>query len=228
MLKKQSGLVCEAGRFHSSSLYMESSELVDYLIARGVLKTPRIIEAFRDVDRAHFVPEEYRRLAYDDAAFPIGYGATISQPYTVAFMLELLSPAPGNIILDIGSGSGWATALLAHITGEAGKVYGMDVSSDLVRASENRIGYHYPELLERISFFSMNAKNGLPQYAPYDRIMAAASLLKRIPLSWKDQLEIGGTIVAPVKDSIAVVKKTQKSEYETEIHPGFVFVPFQE
>lgn len=206
---------------------MKNDVLVRDLINRGVLKTPHIIEAFRRVDRAHFVPEEYREFAYADAALPIGFGATISQPYTVAFMLELLSPAPGNSILDIGSGSGWTTALLAHIVGEVGNVYGIDVSPELVRASENRVGYHYPELAERISLVSMNAKNGLLQYAPYDRIIAGASLLKLIPLSWKDQLNIGGRIVASVRDSIVTEKKMSESEYETEIHPGFAFVPFQ-
>lgn len=206
---------------------MEWNELVDHLISRGVFKSPRIIEAFREINRALFVPEEKRAASYEDSALPIGFGATISQPYTAAFMLELLSPEPGNTILDIGSGSGWTTALLAQIVGEKGKVYGIDVIPELVASSENRIGYHYPELAERIYFFSMNAKNGLTQYAPYDRILAGASLLKRIPLSWKDQLKVGGRIVVPINNSITVIQRISESKYETKTYPGFAFVPFQ-
>lgn len=206
---------------------MTQNELIQNLEKRGALKTPRIIEAFRRVDRGLFVPEEYRALSYEDSPLPVGFGATISEPHTVAFMLELLSFETGNTILDIGSGSGWTTALLAHIAGESGKVYGMDVIPELIESAENRIGYHYPELADRIQLFSMNAKRGLPQYAPFDRIQAAASLQKRIPLSWKKQLRVGGRIVAQVKDEIIEIKKLSEAKYETKTHSGFILVSFQ-
>src|SRR3989344_1328532 len=89
--------------------------LIDPLVLSGVLKSRGIIEAFQRVDRADFVPDEFRDSAYVDEPLPIGYGQTISQPWTVAFMLELLAPEGGESILDIGSGSGWQTALLAYI-----------------------------------------------------------------------------------------------------------------
>src|SRR3989339_1144097 len=92
--------------------------LVKNLIDEGALKTPEIIGAFYNIDRRDFVPEEYTKDAYRDSPLPIGYGQTISQPYTVAFMLELLAPKGGNKIMEIGSGSGWQTALLAHIVSE--------------------------------------------------------------------------------------------------------------
>ena len=98
--------------------------LVDDLIAKSVLKTPRIIQAFRDTNRADFLPEDERPLAEIDEAFPIGEGQTISQPYTVAFMLELLAPKPGQHILDVGFGSGWQSALLAHIVSDNKKTSG--------------------------------------------------------------------------------------------------------
>ena len=92
--------------------------LVDELIAEGVLRTPRIIAAFRAIRRSDFAPEELKDAAETvNAPLPIGAGQTISQPWTVAFMLELLDPEPGHKILDIGAGSGWQTALLAHIVG---------------------------------------------------------------------------------------------------------------
>src|SRR3989344_6125935 len=103
-----------------------SKELIDYLIERKILKTPRIIEAFRAVDRAAFVLPEYKDEAYENHPLPIGEGQTISQPETVAFMLEKLDPAAGEKILDVGSGSGWTTALLADIAGDSGKDFGIE------------------------------------------------------------------------------------------------------
>src|SRR3989344_7412944 len=87
--------------------------LADELIKKGVLKNPRLIEAFRAVDRKKFVPDEFEAFAYRDEPLPIGEGQTISQPWTVAFMLDLLDPQQGENILEIGYGSGWQTALLA-------------------------------------------------------------------------------------------------------------------
>ena len=89
--------------------------LIKELMAEGILKTPSIIEAFEKVDRKDFVPEELKDKAYLNTPLPIGYGQTISQPLTVAFMLELLQPQAGDKVLEIGSGSGWQTALLAHM-----------------------------------------------------------------------------------------------------------------
>src|SRR3989338_3825009 len=89
--------------------------LADDLRKKGVLKNPRLIEAFRAVDRKKFVPKEFEDYAYIDEPLSIGEGQTISQPWTVAFMLELLGPKPGENIMEIGYGSGWQTALLAAV-----------------------------------------------------------------------------------------------------------------
>ena len=89
--------------------------LIDNLISEGWLKSPRIIEAFRKIKREDFLPDHLKDLAQLNEALPIGYGQTISQPLVVALMLELLEPKEGEKILDIGSGSGWTTALLAYI-----------------------------------------------------------------------------------------------------------------
>ena len=96
-----------------------SNPLPGYLQRTGVLKSGKIFDAFGVIDRADFVPEELKSSAYADEALPIGEGQTISQPYTVAFMLSLLDPQPGERIMDVGAGSGWQTAILAYIVGGA-------------------------------------------------------------------------------------------------------------
>ncbi len=116
-----------------------NKELVEHLIKRGVLKTPKIIEAFKKIDRKDFVKEEFLEEAYFDTPLPIGFGQTISQPYTVAFMLELLEPKEGDTVLDIGSGSGWTTALLAYIVGNKGKVIGVERIKELVEFGKKNL-----------------------------------------------------------------------------------------
>src|SRR3989344_3253201 len=97
-------------------------ELIRELKTQGVLKSPNVEAAFRAIDRKDFVRPEYEEVAYANHPLPIGEGQTISQPYTVAFMLDLLDPKAGEKILDVGSGSGWTTALLAHIVSQSGEI----------------------------------------------------------------------------------------------------------
>jgi protein-L-isoaspartate(D-aspartate) O-methyltransferase len=196
------------------------------------LKTPRIIEAFRAVDRRDFVPDEYAGRAYDNQPLPIGYGQTISQPLTVAFMLELLDPQPGETIMEIGSGSGWQAALLGHLVGGSGKIYTVDIIPELCRFAEFNIG--------KYRFLSMGAVQVIlgdgslgapPKYIPakgFDRIIAAASAERKIPEVWKRQVKIGGRIVAPAGDSIFALTKITGREFTATEHPGFVFVPLVE
>lgn len=115
------------------SLKKANNKMVDYLINIGALHSDKIIEAFRDVNRADFVVDKDFMGVYEDYPLSIGDGQTISQPRTVAMMLEKLSPKKGDKILDIGSGSGWTTALLAHIVGEEGSVIGVERVSKLVK-----------------------------------------------------------------------------------------------
>ena len=115
--------------------------LVKELISSGYLKTPEIIDAFQKIDRKDFVSDEYKDRAYVNAPLPIGYGQTISQPLTVAFMLELLQPEKGNKILEIGSGSGWQTALLARVVGDEGRVFAIELIPELEQfGRKNEIG----------------------------------------------------------------------------------------
>lgn len=199
--------------------------LIDSLVKNGYLKTPEIVEAFKAVDRADFVSEEYKKQAYANTALPIGFGQTISQPLTVAFMLELLQPKAGEKILDIGAGSGWVSALLAQIINEQGKVIAMERVLELkVMAEQNIAKYNFIEK-GIIEIILGDGSKGYKKEASYDKIIAAAAAKEDIPSEWKKQLKIGGRIVAPVGDSIVVIDKIGKSEYNVREHFGFSFVP---
>ncbi|MEK7117067.1 MAG: protein-L-isoaspartate O-methyltransferase [Patescibacteria group bacterium] len=203
-------------------------KLIKSLINIGVLKTPRIIDAFRKVDRIDFIPEKLKDLAYEDEALPIGHGQTISQPYTVAFMLELLEPKSGDRILDIGGGSGWQSALLAEIAGDSGRIYSIEINQDVFEIGKTNIA-KYPDLSKRIGLYCQNANNGLPKIAKdvggFDKIIAAAEV-KETPSSWRRQLKIEGRLVYPKDISIFLEIKKSDNNFETIQFPGFAFVPF--
>ena len=110
---------------------MDYEELIESLIKEGYLKTPLIIEAFRKIDRKNFLPEELKERAYENTALPIGNKQTISQPLVVAFMLELLELKSGEKVLEIGTGSGWNTALMAKLVGESGKIFSIERIEEL-------------------------------------------------------------------------------------------------
>lgn len=195
-------------------------ELIDAMIFSDMLKSPQIIDAFRAVDRKYFVPKSFAEHMYVDAPLPIGHNQTISQPSTVAFMLEHLAAQEGDRVLDIGSGSGWTTALLCHIVGEKGSVTGLERVDALVEQGQ-----------ENLSQFNFNncrikqagEKLGLPG-EEFDRILVSASADK-IPEELFSQLKIGGILVIPVGNSIYKFKKVSEEEIKTEEYYGFVFVP---
>ena len=202
-------------------------DLVDSLIKEGWLKTPRIIEAFRQIKRVDFLPDDIKDLAELNEALPIGYGQTISQPLVVAFMIELLDPQPRDKILDVGSGSGWTSALLAEIVGEKGKVIAIDIIPELVEFGKKNVSKY--NFLEKgvAEFICADGSKGYQKEAQFDKILASASA-RNLPPAWKEQLKVGGRIVTPIGNSIWLFIKKSPESFEEIEYPGFVFVPLIE
>jgi len=196
---------------------MNRLALIESLQMRGVLKSPRLIEAFESVDRIDFVVDELKHMAYEDRPLPIGSGQTISQPYTVAFMLELLAPNMDDRVLDVGSGSGWTTALLACVSKHVDAVERIE---ELVRFSkQNLLKYSFRNI--RVH----QAKETLGLQGEYfDKILVSCAA-DEVPQALLRQLNAGGVMVIPIHNSIVKVIKTTEDRLEMEEYPGFVFVP---
>jgi protein-L-isoaspartate(D-aspartate) O-methyltransferase len=195
--------------------------LIASMIEKGALKSPQIIEAFEKIDRKNFIPEEFRDHIYIDRPLPIGKEQTISQPSTVAFMLEHLEPKKGDKILDIGSGSGWTTALLCHIVGKEGSVLGLERVDELVEKGQNNIAKL--NLGEHCRIQKAGDALGVPG-EQFDKILVSASA-EEIPEELFAQLKVGGILVIPVRNSIFRFKKLSDTKVEAQEFPGFVFVP---
>jgi len=201
---------------------MSSHELLlENMIASGVLHSPHIIDAFYRMDRKYFVPEAYQEHMYDDIPLPIGEGQTISQPSTVAFMIELLHPQKGDKVLDIGTGSGWTTALLCTIVGEEGSVDGLERIDKLVSEGRKHISPFGFE--ERCTIQKASDTLGKPG-EKFDKILVSASS-EEMPVQLLEQLKEDGVLVIPVKNTIHRFTKEEEGYIKEEAYPGFRFVP---
>jgi protein-L-isoaspartate(D-aspartate) O-methyltransferase len=194
--------------------------LIRSMQARGVLRSPEIVRAFETVDRRYFVPDGFAEETYGDYPLSIGEGQTISQPSTVAFMLELLGAKPGDRVLDIGSGSGWTTALLGQIVGAAGEVTGLERQASLVRLGQRNIA---PFGFGHVRIAQADDTLGMPGER-FDAILVSASA-PQIPQQLFAQLKPGGRLVIPVQNTVYRFTKRSETEIVQEAYPGFMFVP---
>ncbi len=198
--------------------------LIAHLKQTGVLRTESIINAFKEIDRKDFVREEFLSFAYEDGPLPIGGEQTISQPFTIAFMLELLKPQEGEHVLDVGSGSGYTTVLLSRLVGSVGKVVGVEIIPELVAFGRNNLSkYNFTNAEIRQAGDTL----GIPKEAPYDKILVSASA-EKIPEALVGQLKIGGVMVASIGNDIWKIEKEANGNLEIEKHHGFAFVPLVE
>ena len=190
--------------------------------ARGIAD-PMILDAFRAVPREAFVDDGQRQSAYEDHPLPIEAGQTISQPYIVALMIEAAEIAPNDLVLEVGSGSGYAAAVISRI---ARAVIGIERQHDLVGSARERLerlGY------DNVTIVEGDGTRGWPQHAPFDAIVAAAAG-SHVPTPLIDQLALCGRLVMPigepadVQDLIKVVKRPDGSLVEENLG-GVRFVP---
>ena len=196
-------------------------QLIQNLMAAGSLRTPEIIDAWRKIDRADFVPPNEKANAYENRPLPIGLGQTISQPQVVALMLELLQPKKGEKILDVGSGSGWQSALLAEIVGEKGEVTAIERIPELFAIGKSNLRKYNFRNIESVlgDGTAMIKPNGY-----YDKIIVAASG-DSIPEALKSELKVAGTMIIPIEESIFVLTKVGDEHFSKKEFPGFLFVP---
>ncbi|MDO5668629.1 MAG: protein-L-isoaspartate O-methyltransferase [Corynebacterium sp.] len=181
----------------------------------------RIRHVMARVDRAGFLPERARGQAGFDAPIAIGHGQTNSQPWTVAFMLELLDVRPGHRVLDVGAGSGWSTALLHALLDGRGRLSAVELVPELVafgQANLDAAGVDVRIVQATDGVF------GLPDIAPFDRILVSAEATE-LPADLVEQLAPGGIMVIPVKGAMSRVEKLPDGEVQVTSHGGFRFVP---
>lgn len=196
--------------------------VADQLAERGI-RDPRVLAAFRRVPREHFVDPGLEALAYRDQPLPIGCGQTISQPYVVALMTELLALGPGDRVLEIGTGSGYATAILASIAAEVWSVERFLPLAEAARARLAELG------LERVHIRVGDGTLGWPEHGPFDAIVVYAGG-PRVPPALRAQLAPGGRMVIPVgpdEDEQALLRVTRLAggDVRVEDFGGVRFVP---
>ena len=213
------------------SMILSNEELIKELRALGYIKTDRIAEVFAMADRKFFVPQEMQRYAYVNEPLAIGYGQTISQPLVVAFMLDLLEIKSGETVMEIGTGSGWQTALCALLARDPARkkaepaVISIERVSQLCERANKALAAWNEEVADSIVCIEGDGVRGNAEHMPYDKIISGASAPDDIPQAWKEQLKIGGRIVAPVNSSIIVLDKTGKNDFLKREFFGYAFVP---
>lgn len=192
------------------------------IIARGI-KHKATIEAMKKVERHKLVPSNMRIRAYDDSPLPIGFGQTISQPYIVAYMTEVIKPEKGQKVLEIGTGSGYQAAVLAEIVSD---VYTVEIVSELAeRAQKDLQGLGYKNIHVR----SGDGYHGWPEHAPYDAIIVTAAA-DYIPPALIEQLKEGGRMIIPVGSQFMTQQLVLVEKHKGKVRSRNVmpvrFVPF--
>jgi protein-L-isoaspartate(D-aspartate) O-methyltransferase len=198
----------------------ERKDLTDNIRKRGVTDE-RVLQAMAEVERDKFVPDALKIHAYKDIALPIGYGQTISQPYTVAYMTQALGLKSEGNVLEIGTGSGYQAAILEKM---GNKVYSIERQFEIYLKTQKL----FDQLGLRVHTKYGDGTIGWEEFSPYDGIIVTAGS-PSVPASLKKQLLIGGKLVIPVGDknrqTLKIIQKTNDDEFEVLEIPEFAFVP---
>ena len=200
--------------------YTNEQMVREQVEARGI-RNMRVLEAMLRVDRSLFVPPDLKKETYSDCALPVGYEQTISQPYIVGLMTELLDPQPTDRILEIGAGTGYQTAILLELGAE---VWSLEIVHELADATRNwlkALGYRNSNVVEG------NGWEGLPEHAPYQKILVAAAP-EKVPEKLLTQLAIGGRIIVPIgigDQDLIVIERTGESQFDRKSIAPVRFVP---
>jgi protein-L-isoaspartate(D-aspartate) O-methyltransferase len=213
-------LACAAAETTGQDFQAMRDRMVDTQIRARDVNDAAVLQAMRRVPRHLFVPDDIRPYAYDDRPLPIGRGQTISQPYIVAYMTQALQLQPSHKVLEIGTGSGYQSAVLAELVKQ---VYSIEIVPDLAESARRALaqaGYRHVEVR------AGNGYLGWPERAPFDRIIVTAAP-PEIPQALVTQLAVGGIMVAPVGTSyqeIVIITKTPAGVTEKRTIP-VRFVP---
>ncbi len=195
-------------------------QLVKEVVAKGI-KSEKVLAAIGKVPRHFFFEKIFDVHAYEDKAFPIGEGQTISQPYTVAFQTELLDIEPGDKILEIGTGSGYQATILLEL---GAKVFTIEYQKKLFE----RTTQFLPSIGYKANFYQGDGSKGFPEKAPYDGIIVTAGA-PTVPEELVKQLKVGGRLVIPVGDSkkqtMVLIQKISKTKLSQKEFQHFSFVP---
>lgn len=198
----------------------ERARMVEQQIERRGVKDPRVLKAMREVPRHELVPAPARAFAYEDRPLPIGHGQTISQPYIVAAMTELLAPRPEHRVLEIGTGSGYQAAVLAKLCRHVYSIEIVEPLAERAKADLERLGF------SNVTVIAGDGYRGLPKEAPFDRIILTAAP-SVVPKPLLDQLKPGGLMVLPVgtaEQELRVIERTKEGFEERRVF-GVRFVP---
>jgi len=202
----------------------DNDKLIQGIRCLEYLKSKNVEEALRKYRREFFVPDEVKHMAYRDFPLSIGFNQTISQPSTVVAMTEALEVKPGEKILEVGTGSGWQSAILSCLIGDKGRVYTIEILEELAefaRSNLNRVGIKNVEVLVK------DGSLGLKEKAPFDKIIVTAAC-PDIPKPLLEQLKINGIMVLPIGNlylqEMFVIKKL-KDKIEKKSIGSFMFVP---
>jgi len=194
--------------------------LIDLLRKKGITDD-NVLNAMNIIPRHYYFDSSFLEFAYEDKAFPIGSGQTISQPYTVAFQSELLKLEKGMRVLEVGTGSGYQASILAEMGARVFTIERQKLLYDTLKSLNPPLNY-------RIRLFYGDGYAGLPVHAPFDRILITAAA-PFIPEALVKQLKVGGILVAPVgKSDVQIMTRVTKisdTEVNTETHGTFRFVP---